>query len=293
MRREKRIFSLFFLALILFYGCKKKSTPKEENKIIQITVENSLKPLMEDMIDVFNYQYPNQKLKISYKPYHLCKQDLFNPKVDLIVSFNVLTQKEKDLFFNQNKFYAETDVLAFDALVFLSNQKTPIRSINLTQISALLEKKIHQNQMLVFDGQNETAIYNFLSQEFLNGKSFSNHVEGAKNGQELVDYISKNPNKIGFINNLSLNNLPLNLKNLTIASIETNQKKIEPTKENILSAQYPLIQPIIFVLKHNYETPATWFVSFMQQEKGQLIFKQNGLIPSNMNLSIRKINYKW
>jgi phosphate transport system substrate-binding protein len=280
--------TLFFLLLL---HCKKESPKtKNENNPTFVTVDQNLKPVMDEMMEVFSYNHPKHKISIEYKPHKICKQDLLNPKVDLVIGYHLLNKKEKQKWHTQNKFYPETQVLAFDAMLVFSNTKTPIYRLNKTEIGNLLLKKTNKNHTICLDGQTENSTYDYLSQNFLNGKSFHKNVEGAKNPTQLVEYVQNNPNKIGFTNNLVLNNASLKTEHLVFASIENKNKQfIYPSKENILANQYPLIRPISFILKHNYETPATWLVSFMQQEKGQLIFKRNGVLPANINLSVRKI----
>ncbi len=292
MRNKKPFILILILFVCIFSGCKKEQKTSVKNKIIYVTADNSLQPVMEEMMEVFSYKYPNHKIKITYKTESLCEKDLSNPSIDLVINFKPLDEKEKESFYKQKKFYFTTNVLAFDAILIISNKKTPLKEIRLEEISRLLLKKIYKNQTILMDGYSATSTYNYLSREFLKGESFSQNIQGAENIKETINFIAKYPNNIGFISSLWLNNLPNRKKDLVLASVEKIKESnlfIYPNKENILSSQYPIVRPIVFILKHNYETQANWLVSFMQQEKGQLIFKRNGAIPSNKNINIRKI----
>ena len=62
---------------------------------------------------------------------------------------------------------------------------------------------------------------------------------------------------------------------------------------SILTRRYPLVRGLYYVLKENFDGLGTGFVNFLNQERGQLIFKR-AYLGTRMDFEIRrvKINQK-
>ena len=81
------------------------------------------------------------------------------------------------------------------------------------------------------------------------------------------------------------------LTKVRIASIECTcpeQSFVKPYEANIILKRYPMIRGLYYILKENYNGLGSGFATFMEYERGQLIFRRAYLCPAKMNFSIRK-----
>ncbi len=282
-------FLIYFLVFFYFINCKKVNTNKKQEKI-NITAESSLRNVLPEIIEHFNYKHPKIKVNIEFKPEILCKQDIYNAKVDLVINYSPLNNLEKKKINEEFGYDFKNNLLAFDGLILISNNKNVINSLDKNEIKKLITKDL-KNQEFLLDDLYQNATFYFLSKEFLLSKNILKQFNGIENFNKMIEKINKQNNIIGFTSSLNINAIKSfkNIKQLKIKSKKYNHY-ILLNKENIINQDYPFIRPIFYLLKHNYETPATWLVNFMLQEKGQLIFKRNCAIPIQKELEIRSIN---
>ena len=82
------------------------------------------------------------------------------------------------------------------------------------------------------------------------------------------------------------------LKKVKIAYVQCKACKdspyVKPVQASILSKRYPLVRGLYYVVKENYQGLGTGFVSFLKNEKGQLIFRRAYLSPV-MDFGIRSV----
>ena len=57
---------------------------------------------------------------------------------------------------------------------------------------------------------------------------------------------------------------------------------------SILTRRYPLVRGLYYILKENYSGLGRGFVNFLEQERGQLIFKR-AYLGSRMDFEKRKV----
>jgi phosphate transport system substrate-binding protein len=63
---------------------------------------------------------------------------------------------------------------------------------------------------------------------------------------------------------------------------------VKPMQASILTRRYPLVRGLYYVVKENYSGLGTGFVNFLNNERGQLIFKR-AYLGTRMDFDIRKV----
>jgi phosphate transport system substrate-binding protein len=63
---------------------------------------------------------------------------------------------------------------------------------------------------------------------------------------------------------------------------------VKPMQASILTRRYPLVRGLYYILKENYSGLGTGFVNFLNQERGQLIFKR-AYLGTRMDFGVRKV----
>lgn len=161
-----------------------------------------------------------------------------------------------------------------------------------------LTGKINRDQNIVFDGLNATSTVRFIGDSILHGKKFDTSVvKAAKNSQEVINYIAENENAIGMLGISWIGNpedtAQVNmLKKVKIGYVQCINCKdspyVKPMQVSILTKRYPLVRGLYYIMKENYRGLGSGFVSFLKNERGQLIFKRAYLGPV-MGFGIRNV----
>jgi phosphate transport system substrate-binding protein len=117
----------------------------------------------------------------------------------------------------------------------------------------------------------------------------------AKNSEAVIDYVSANNDAIGlvgvsWVGNKNDPKVLSFLDKVKIAAIECrgcNGTYVKPYQANIAGGRYPMVRPLYYILKENYEGLGSGFANFLIYEKGQLIFQRAYLLPARMQFEVR------
>ena len=89
---------------------------------INISVDESFKPVIEEQIKVYESTYPNAHIVASYKPEADCFKDLQQDSTRLIIVARGLTGKETDYYKETLQYKPQFLLIAYDAVVIIVNQ---------------------------------------------------------------------------------------------------------------------------------------------------------------------------
>ena len=293
---------IFFVAVFLIGGCKetlKQKTDTATSGTIYISVDESFKPVMEEQIRVFEQSYPDAHIIAAYKTEADCFKDFYKDTLNrMIIVTRGLTGEEDAYYLDTLKYLPHWDNIANDAITVIVNSKSNDTAFTLQRLQEQLSGKINRNQKIVFDGLNATSTVRFVMDSILKGQKFDTTVvQAVKSSQEVIDYISKNENAIGFVGISWIGNpedsAQVNmLNNVKIAYISCvvceGQPFVKPMQASISTRRYPLVRGLYYILKENYNGLGTGFVNFLNQERGQLIFKR-AYLGTRMQFGIRRV----
>jgi phosphate transport system substrate-binding protein len=150
---------------------------------------------------------------------------------------------------------------------------------------------------LLLDGKSATSTVRFVVDSLLQGQPLSPNVVAAQNTEGVIDYVSKNQDAIGllgvgWIGNKDDTTQRSFLKKVKIAQIECkgcNGTYVDPVQYNIAYNRYPMIRPLYYILKENYDGLGNGFANFLIYEKGQKIFYRAYLLPARMSFESRNM----
>jgi phosphate transport system substrate-binding protein len=296
---------LFFLCVVFVTACNNKAgqagpTDTTSSGTIQISVDESFKPVIEEEIKVFEGTYPGTKINAVYKPEAECLKDLFTDSATrMVIVTRGLSYKEARYFDDTLHYVPRSEKLASDAIAVVVNAKSADTTFTLQQLQQLLTGEVNNNKKMVFDGLNATSAVRFAMDSILKGKKFDNSkVQAAKNSREVLNYVASNENAIGFVGISWIGNpedtAQLNmLRKVKIAYIECDvcidSPYVKPTQASITSRRYPLVRGLYYILKENYSGLGSGLASFMQYERGQLIFRRAYLQPGLISFDVRQV----
>ncbi|MFC4231747.1 PstS family phosphate ABC transporter substrate-binding protein [Parasediminibacterium paludis] len=298
----------FFAWVLVFVGCLACNDATKQQKAaadtfdkgqINISVDESFKPVIEEQIKVYESTYPNTKIIASYKPEVECFKDFQSDSTRLIIVARGLNKNERQYYESTLKFMPYYTDIAYDAIAVIVNRKGSDSVFTMADLKNILTGK--KNITAVMDGKNATSTVRYLQDSVLKGQAFGTNVVAAKNSEDVVNIVSNTDNAIGFVGLSWIGNgydakQQAQLKTVKLALVECTICKdgefARPSQATITYLQYPLARPLYYIVKENTTQLGTGFGNFMGSERGQLIFRRAFLAPSKISFKKRSSNIK-
>lgn len=308
-RRLQKGFVYIVFALVILAGCKpqKDKEPAADSHFfgtINISVDESFKPVIEEQIAMYEASYPGTKIIAHYKPEAECIRDIFrDSSTRTVIITRPITQKEENYLIDSLGYIPASQQLAMDAVAIVVNAASDDTLFTLKRLHDQLTGKINRDQRVIFDGLQATSTVRFINDSVLKGAKFDTSiVKASKTSREVLDYVASDKNAIGFVGISWIGNPEVQeqvdmLKKVKIGWVQCDlcdsTPYVKPMQASILTRRYPLVRGLYYINKENYDGLGTGFVNFMKNERGQLIFRRAYLGPL-MELGIRnlKLNEK-
>ncbi len=292
------------LVLLLITGCSgndKKQQAEESlsSGTIHISVDETFKPVIDSQISVFIAAYPNAKIITHYKPEAECLKDLKFDSIRMVIVTRGLSEEEVNLFRDTLGYAPKFGKMASDAIAVVINNNAKDSMFSVSDIRGMLNGTSGYRYKLVMDGNKATSTVRFMIDSVLKGEKLAANVQAAATSEGVIDYVSKNPDAIGFVGVSWIGNKEDStqlsfLNKVKIANIQCrgcdNEAYVKPYQANIVLKRYSLVRGLYYILKENYAGLGSGFSNFLTGERGQLIFKRAYLAPSRMALQVRKVD---
>jgi phosphate transport system substrate-binding protein len=298
MLLRQRDWWVYFLFLILSACTEVTTDPNLDTHSkgkINISADESFKPVIEAQVQVYEADYPDVKLNVHYKPEADCLNDLLVDSVRMIIVTRYIDQNEKLFLEDSLKISPDQMMMAYDAIAVITHPDEEIRRFTMQDIREILQGKFRKNLIPVFDGLKATSTVRFIVDSVLRGDSLTTKAMAARSSEEVVDYVSKNPATIGFIGvswiaNKDDTQQQSFLTKVRLAELECKGlpgQYVQPIQVNIYNGLYPLKRELVFILKEKYKGLGHGFSDFMTSERGQLIFRRAYLVPGYLPFIVR------
>lgn len=287
--------------MVLAFGCKqpgKDTRDTTSSGTIHISVDETFKPIIDSQIQVFEAAYPNAKIIAHYKPEADCLRDLANDSTRMIIVTRSLNRNEEEFYKDSLSYIPIKGRLASDAVAVIVHSKSPDSVFTMDDIRGILSGKTNYKLRPVLDGLSATSTVRFAIDSILRGERIGQNVTAARSSQAVIDYVAGNPDAIGFIGVSWLGNKEDStylsfLQKVNIASIQcgicTRETYVKPYQANIATRRYPMVRGLYYILKENYGGLGSGFANFLENERGQLIFRRAYLWPARMSFTVRDV----
>ena len=291
--------SAFCWLLLTCAGCATtpNKIPRETptSGTINISVDESFKPVIDSQIKVFESSFPDVHIIPHYKPEAECLRDLTTDSTRMVIVTRGLSHDEEKFYIDSFHLTPTVGALAFDAIAVVVHPKSKDSILDIKDLQDLLSGKDTQHQP-VMDGLSATSTVRYAIDSILRGQPLGKNVTAAKSSEEVVNFVANNPRAVGFVG-VSWIGDPGDTaytsftKKVNIAAIECTsclgKTHVRPYQANIALKRYPLVRCLYYILKENYSGVGNNFANFLQLERGQLIFTKAYLWPARMNFQIR------
>jgi phosphate transport system substrate-binding protein len=267
---------------------------------IRISADESFKPIIDEQVKVYKSQHTKTDIIVDYKPEAECLKDLPNDSVRMVIVTRAASEDEKNFIADTLQKKLKSMTIALDAVAVIVHPDAPDSLFTFQELREILNGKHKKKLIPVFDGVKATSAVRFCIDSVLRGDSLTPEAMAARSSEGVIDYVSKNPDVVGFIGISWIGN-PEDpsqmsfLKKVRVASLESTDnpgKYVKAYQANIYLKRYPLVRDLVYILKENYRGLGTAFANFMSGETGQKIFRRAYLVPAKKNFGIRPVKLK-
>lgn len=297
-------------------GCMKYQKPNSDTATsgtMTLVCDNSFQNIMEQEIEVFEFQYPEAHILALYAPEKVAVDSLMQLNTKTIVIPRDIT-KEEAAKLKRNRLIAKSKKIAVDAVALIVNPKNPVDILSVSEISEILTgeltewNKVQPTDLgdikVVFDnGMSSTVQY--MRDSLMNGKPFGPNVFAQDSIQGVFDAVKAMPTAIGIVGvtwlNTDLNSTetPVELRAAELESDNPTQvesfdtavkvikvrrdddiRAVQPYQQYIYDGSYPLFRQIYMITVGANGGLNHGFYSFVTGKIGQKIILRTGICPA-------------
>ncbi len=252
---------------------------------ISIWGENTFQYILLPQVDLFETIYKNSQIQLQFKSEVECIQGLLNDRCKIIFINRSLSPHEQKIFQTHNLIIQQTPV-AYSAIA-LFGKPFQKKGINIHQLKQIfMGDSIYK--IIFFRNNNGSMLY--CKDSLIGGKSFGENCFSVEDSSEFRNYLINHENVIGIIDYAFIcDDDDKWIKNLKYPSNDTllipvrkteNSPAFYPDQSNIATREYPLTRTIYAIRRGDDFSLSAGFEAFIAGEKGQILFKKMGLVPT-------------
>lgn len=302
---KKVSFRIFMLAvatsLAVFTSCSSRSSKdgSDEEKAkhgdilngrLSVIVDETLLPIIEEQVDVFQNSYKDSKIELVSAPEVKGINLLLQDRAKTAIMTRKLTASEEE-YFKKKSISPKVFQIATDAVVFISNTGRADTSITVENVVKILKgENIGQNYSLILDNVNSSTLRQLKDIgkiEKISGKG----LKAMENGEEVLSYVAEHTDGIGIISYDQWLNAKRSFQNkdkirtLSVQNSLTKEgdnKFYLPNQSTLAEGLYVLSRPVYIL---NYQPDmglGVGFSAFLTGDRGQRIMLKADLVPATM-----------
>lgn len=285
---------LFILCVLALVSCKRKAKTDAVKETrtsgtLKMLVDESVGPIVQDQIDIFNLDYPQAKFQLTVKPEEKLLPAFLNDSVRVIVLPRLLTKAEEK-YYNQRNIKINTSRFAVDGIALITNQGNIDSTITVKEVIDILQGK-KSDKKLVFDNAYSSTFQYF--KELAKISQFpATGVYSKNSSKEVIKLIAEDKNFIGIlgVNWIADQNTEASeyLSQVKVLAVKNLKGKVgddqfyKPTQDNLINGVYPFLRNINIIDCEGRDGLGTGFATWLRSQRGQLIVLKSGLGPHKL-----------
>lgn len=284
--------------------------------------DETFRNIMEQEIDVFEYQYPDAHVLARYGTQGEALDSLMSLNTRTVVIARELTSKERD-FLKSKRRNVKSSKIAIDAVALIVNQDNPCSMLTTKEVGDILSgESTEWNDLepsdlgkiaVIFDNKSSSLVQ-FMRDSLLRGGELGENVYAQGSIPAVVEAVSKNKNAIGV---LGVTWITSDMKTAELTSDELAQSVLsdepiqgatlsqdvkvlklrrpdevtayKPYQQNIFDGTYPLYRPIYMVTTGVSGSLASGFYTFVTGDIGQKIIMKTGIMPARTRIQVVQV----
>lgn len=287
---------LVILSTSLLWACGEKKASKytdtPSSGTIDISVDESYKPIIEQQLKVFDSSFPDAHINVHYKSETECINDFKSDSARLILITRDLSEAEKQNLLD-NKVVTHSLSIAKDAVAIIVNNNNSDSAVSISELKGILTGENIKNYTVVFDNQGSSTL-RYMLDSIIPGEQLGKNVFATNSNDSVIAYVANNENAIGVVgvSHVSDFNDPEGLaftNKVRVVSVLNDSlgQYYKPYQIYIAPNKYPLVRHLYYVHRETHQGLANSFARFLREYRGQLIFKSGRLFPTRVNIIFR------
>ena len=254
---------------------------------IHISCDESFKPVIDEEVRVYEALYPDTKIIVHYKPEAECLKDFEVDSIRMVIATRGYTEGEKNFMIDSMHVEPDKLVVARDLVAVIINPAAKDSFFSMRDLRDLLTGKSKENLIPVFDGTRATSTVRFMMDSVLKGEAFGKNVQAAQSSVDVVNYVAKTPNAVGFVGYCWVGDeedtaQAAYMRRVKMAYVESTDSAgyyVKPSQYFIYTKSYPMVRDLVYTLKERHMGLGHGFAHFLYTMQGQLIFRRAYLMP--------------
>jgi phosphate transport system substrate-binding protein len=273
---------------------------------VNVVIDESFTRLFDTQIYTFESIYKNAKIHAKYLHEDEALQRMINDSCKVVVMCRDITKEERKQFELKNIFPKSVKI-AEDAIVLLVNPENTDTTLTVEKVKSILLgndstwSQLNKNSKLgainvVFDNKG-SANAHYMQDTLLQGKTFGKNVFAVNSNPEVIDYVSKNKNAIGFLSVNWISDMDDSvttnfLKTVKVVGISKSEgeRAYKPYQAYIKTKDYAFTRDVYMINRQTRAGLGMGFVSFVAGDKGQIMILKAGLVPAIAPVRMVKVN---
>ncbi len=324
MNRPFSAILLTSVAALALASCNKKvesaDTPTSGTEVI--CCDESFQRIMEQEIDVFEYNNPKAFILARYLPEADCIDSIVYGKVRMAVTTKELTEEQLN-YMKTKKRTPTSNRIAVDAIAVIANPENPIENLTIPELRDILSGDVTDwgkiqpfnktgEIAVVFDDANSSTV-SAIKDMVMDGRKFGSGVYAQGSNEKVFETVSKMPRAIGIIGvswissdlktaNLTMDERTTRLEqnDTTVTTFSSDVKVlavappdrlngVKPYQAYIYDGSYPLVRSVYLTTVGSSGSLARGFTNFVIGFAGQKLIQQTGILPGAMHPRIVQI----
>jgi len=266
------LISLVILAVFLA-GCQEKEEkPQELSGELAIKSCKGLLPLIQEWARLFMEKYPNVKINISGTKCGEVIKSVGKDEIDIGFIGREMKPNEKEKYPDIKQV-----VIGRKSIAIIVHPNNPVNELSLEQIAKIFAGDITNwkevggfdkdiNVIIREEGCEREILEKLVMKPY--GKTITANASVKQSYEEIKATVSKDESSIGYI---LLPYIDDTVKALKIDGVE-------PTIQNVLSGNYPIIKTFYLITKGEPSELEKAFIDFVLSEEGQKVLEDMGYI---------------
>lgn len=274
-------------------ACQNSNTSGESTYTtgkVDIVVDESFAPIVEDQAYVFESNYSEGKLNLIFKPENQVLNLFLTDSVRVAILSRELTPTEAKHYESKN-IRLRVNRFAVDGIALITQSTNPDSLITVAEIISIMKGQDGENKSLIFDNPNSSTVRymkNLAGLKELPSKG----VYALASNPDVIRYVNEHPGSIGVIGiNWVLQpaeDLEEIVGRLRIMGVKNLPGKpgsdayYKPYQNDLANETYPLSRNLYIINGEGKPGLGTGFASFIAGERGQRIVLKSGLLPDSI-----------
>ena len=172
--KSGKLILLLSVVVAFLSGCGDEEASKKQETttsgFINISVDESFKPVIDSQIQVFESLHPDAHINVNYKPEAECLKDLDNDSIRMVIVTRGLSEDEQKRFNKKLNYHPRFGVIAYDAIAVLVNNSSKDTMFTMQDIRSIANGTSGFKYKMLLDGTTATSTVKYVIDSLLRGK---------------------------------------------------------------------------------------------------------------------------